>query len=359
MYQLFRNKVLIGVILYLIPFGCSFLIFRLFSFIIEPAHSIENAIYAYCIYIILLLLSFIGGYWVARSGKQRSWWVKFFFALIAIFQFLPVTFLAIIGAFCIYVNAKFGSKYSKFGCTVTAILAAVSAFSLMLLKKKKGNIKTSRNISKAIFVINHLSSGDYFIAAMLAMFRNWRVMIGANLWKIKIFHWFFDAVGIPIERERDREAAQKREEAVEDSKMFLHHNHKAILEIFAQGTRERNPKKGVTGFKKGAFRIACDLEYDVVPVIIIGTDRWRSPWIQDTTTQKGKKQNIFKLAQGFIYQFFKTGINPTIATVVHGNPISSKGKTPEKLCAEVESIMNLMYLHYTTPRKKRRNRRSI
>lgn len=359
MYQLFRNKVLIGVILYLIPFGCSFLIFRLFSFIIEPAHSIENAIYAYCIYIILLLSSFIGGYWVARFGKERSWWVKFFFALIAIFQFLPVTLLAIVGAILIGISSEFGPKHSKFGCIVTSILAAVSSFSLMLFIVEKGNVKTSRNINKAVFVLNHLSSGDYFVAALLPMFRNWRVMIGANLWKWKIFHWFFNAVGIPIERERNIEAAHKREEAVGDSKMFLQYNRKAILEIFAQGTRERDPKKGVVGFKNGAFRIACELEYDVVPITIIGTDRWRSPWLQETATQKGKKHNISKWIILSLYQFFKTGINPTIVTIVHGNPISSIGKTSEQLCLEVENVMNSTYLRYTIPRKRRRNRRSV
>lgn len=304
-------------------------------------------------------MSFLSGYLIARSGRKRSWWMKFTFALIAIFQFLPVVFLAIIGAICIYVNSKLGSKYSKFGCTVTSILAAVSSFSLMLFIVEKGNTKTTRNINESVFVFNHLGSGDYFVAALSAIFRNWRVMIGANLWRIKIFHWFFNAVGIPIERERDKEAAQKREEAIEESKIFLQHNHQAIVEIFAQGTRERNPEKGVTGFKKGAFRVACDLELPIVPVVIIGTDKWRSPWKQDTTTQKGKKQNGLKVFTSLIYQFFKTGINPTIVRVVYGRPISSIGKKPEELCANVERVMNSMYLYYKMPRRKRRKHRKM
>lgn len=354
MYQIIRNKVLIGVILYLIPFSCTFLIFRLFSFLIEPNRSIENAIYAYCVYIVLLLLSFLGSYWVARTGKKRSWWVKFFFALIAIFQFLPVLILALAGAFCIFLDERYGKKYSRFSCTVTSILGAVSAFSLMLFIIEKGNVKTARKIKKGIFAIHHLSSGDYFVASLLSMFRNWRAMIGANLWKIKIFHFFFNAVGIAIERERGIGAARKRQEAVEQSKEFLNCTQQGILEIFPQGTREREPEKGVRDFKPGAFRIACELEIPIVPVVIIGTNRWRTPWIQDTTTQKGKKQNYSRLFIGFIYQFFKTGINPTIVKVIYGNPVSSIGKEPDALCLEVQNIMNSMYLHYTKPKRIKR-----
>ncbi len=356
--MLFKNKALIGVFLYLVPFACSFLIFRFFSWVIQDHNSIENAIYAYCIYIVLTLSSFIGSYLVARSSKKRSWWVKFFFAIIAIFQFLPVLILALIGVASMYLGDKIGPRYSKFGCTITSILAAISSFCLMLFIVEKGNVKTARSIWRAIFAFNHIGSGDYFIAAFIALFRNWRVMIGANLWKIKIFHWFFNAVGVPIERERNQEAAQKREDAISESKTFLQHNKKAIFEVFAQGTRERDPEKnGVTGFKRGAFRIACDLELDVIPITIVGTNKWRPPWVQDITTHKGKKQNYLKLFSGYIYQFFKTGINPTIVTVVYGNPISSIGKTPDQLCAEVQDVINATYLRYTTPKKKKRTRR--
>jgi 1-acyl-sn-glycerol-3-phosphate acyltransferase len=295
---------------------------------------------------------------VARSGKDVNWLVKFFFSIIAIVHFLPVLMLAVIGAGLIYIHGKimvlfFSSveaKYSKFGCTITSILASVSAFSLMLFIVEKGNVKTTRKIRKAVFAVSHLGSGDYFIAAILALFHNWRVMIGANLWKYKIFHWFFNVVGIPIERENG--ANKKRAEALHCGKNFLADNKDSRLIVFPQGTRERNPENGFNDLKTGAFRIAHDLGVPLIPVTIIGTDKWRKPWKQDTTNQKGKKQNIFNLILSYAHQFFKTGINPTIVKVVYGNPVSSVGKTVEELKDEIELVINQTYFAYTEGKKR-------
>jgi len=224
----------------------------------------------------------------------------------------------------------------------------------MLFIVEKGNVKTSRRIGKAVFVVHHLSSGDYFIAGLLAMLHNWRVMIGANLWKFKIFHWFFNAVGIPIEREEN--AQEKRAKAVLASKDFLLNNKQSRLIVFAKGTREREPEKGVYGLKMGAFKIAHELGLPIICVVLIGTDKWRKPWVQDTSNQKGRKQNIFKLFQGYLNQFFTTGISPTIIKIVYCNPISTAGKTLEEVRNEAEILMDRTYKAYTTGRRRDRKK---
>jgi len=358
-----KKAVLVGLFLYIVPNAVSFLIFRFFSWLVNPYHSVENAIYAYCIYIALIITSFIGGFIVARSRKKRSWGLRFFFAIITLIHFLPIIIiLAPLGALIIFLQdriSKWVSKQlgirilnSKIGCVVTSILASVSMFAGQLYIIEKGNVKTARNISKAVMVVHHLSSGDYFVAGILAMFRNWRVMIGENLWKYKIFHWYFNTVGIPIDREAG--GALKRAKAVLQGRNFLLENKKAILIAFSRGTRERNPEKGVYGLKKGAIRIACELEHPIIPVVLVGTNKWRTPSEQDISSHTDKKPEYLKLFWDFLKQFFSTGINPTIAKVIYCNPISTVGKTVEVVIGEVEFVMNQTYLNNT--RKKKRNR---
>ncbi|MDE2030697.1 MAG: 1-acyl-sn-glycerol-3-phosphate acyltransferase [Patescibacteria group bacterium] len=359
---LLRNKISIGIILYLIPLGFNILVFRFASWLIQPAYSVKNGLIAYGIFSLLICISFISGYLVAKRGGVQRWWIKFSFAVIVFIQFLPILLLlAPIGALIIEINnqlSKISSsvKNSKVGCTITSIIAAVSAFSGLLFIVEKGNVKTAKRIGKAVFVATHWGSGDYFVAALLAIFRNWRVMIGANLWKYWIFHWFFNAVGIPIER--DETAVRERVKAIIKAKAFLAKIKKAILIVFIQGTRERHPENGVHDSRIGAFKIACDLGVPVVPIVIFNTNKWRKPGEQDTTSYLNgdKKISNIKILFNILHQFFKTGINPTIVKVVYGNPISTIGKTPEQVKVEVEFVMNKIYFQKKS--KKRQLSRS-
>ena len=362
MRQILKSQIAVGIILYLLPIGLSFLVFRFFSWLIEPKQSIENAVYAYAIFIVLVTISIVAGYEAAKSKRKRSWTSRFFFAIIATLLSLPVLVLALIGLSIVWIQNRLAKskwisekrkeriKNSQFGCFITSVLAGMIAFSNLLFIIEKGNVRIFRNLGKAVVVFNHLSSGDYFLAAIIALFRNWRVMIGSNLWKIKFLHFFFDIVGVPIEREDG--AHRKRVEAMNISKAFLDLNKKALLGVFSQGTRERSPEKGITRLSIGAFVIACDLELYIIPAVIKGTEKWRIPWKQDKTSQKGKKQNYLKLFFALVRQYYKTGINPTIATVAYGNPISTIGKTPEQVMEETRLVMNRMYF-----RRTRRGRR--
>jgi 1-acyl-sn-glycerol-3-phosphate acyltransferase len=366
MRNILKSPLAVGVILYLFPIGLTFLVFRFFSWCIDPIRSIENAAYAYAAFVVLIAISIIGGYNLAKSKKKRSWIVRFFFATIATILSLPVLVLALIGLSIVWVQNKLARskwvsekrkeriKSSQFGCFITSVLAGMLAFSNFLFIIEKGNIRVFRNLGKAVVVFNHLSSGDYFLAAIIALFRNWRVMIGANLWGIKFFHFFFNIVGVPIEREDG--AHRKRVEAMNISKAFLDLNKKALLGVFSQGTREREPEKGITRFSIGAFVIACELEIPIIPAVIKHTERWRAPWVQDKTSQKGRKSNPFKFIVKFAKQYYSTGITPTIATVRYGNPISTVGKTPKEVMEETRFVMNQMYSKRVRRGRRKRNK---
>ncbi len=365
-----RKGILVGFILYVIPIVINFLSFRFFSWLIKPYNSIHNAIIAYAVFIGLITLSFIGGFIVAAIGFERTWWVKFFFAIQATVLSLPILPLALIGLAIIGIQKWFGNisgektkariKNSMFACTITSMLSAMVMFANFLFVVEAGNVRTARNIRQAVFVINHLSSGDYFLAAVLALFRNWRIMIGTNLWKNPFLSWFFDLVGVPINREEGAE--KKRAEAISISKTFLSSNKKGIIGVFSQSTRERVPEEGIRGMKIGAFKIACDLGLKIVPVVLLNTNKWRRPGEQDKSNNKDKKSNFLNKFLSFAKQYYMTGINPTFAKVIYCKPISSKGKTPSELLDETQLLMDKVYRYHMFEKKrikkeKRKNRK--
>lgn len=344
---LIRKRLVEGIVLYAIPLTISWFIFRFISWIIEPQNSIKNAIFAFGVFVFLIIISFAGGAIIAKIGKQRKWWVRLFFAIIALFLLLPVFIvIAPISAFAIYLQSKlakrfFSAKESRFGCTITSIAAAIASFAGLLFVREEGHIKETKTTRTAVIVMNHNGSGDYFTAALVALFRNWRVMVGANLWKYKIFHWFFSVVGIPIYRETDD--YKKRLEAVNTAKNFLRSSQNGILIVFPEGTRNRCPEDGMLPFKKGAFEIACELGVPIVPIVLVGTNNWRKPSKQDTTSYKGVKRNYLKLFFSYFKQFFKTGINPTFVKIIYCKPIPTMDKTVEGVMAEVRFTMGLAY----------------
>jgi len=345
---LFKNKARLAFLGYLVPAFICWLFFRLVAFLIEPQNSIENSLIAYGVYVFLIILSFIGSFMMAISGKSRGWEVRLFFTFISLILFFPIiSIIAPIGALLIYLTSKF--KDPKWGCTITSILGLFAMFAVSLFVKQKGNVKVFRKSKKGIAVFNHKGSADYFIAAFIGLFKNWRIMIGANLWSWRMFHWFFNAVGVPIAREKDR--IEDRVKAVDVSKEFLTSEGETILMVFPEGERNRT-QKPMLQFKNGAFRIACDLGLDIFPVVFIGAEKWRKPGKQNTSTfvkQKGiNLEHLFKQGANLLNRIFKEGINPTIVKIYYLDPISPVGKTYEELREETQKVMTEAYLRYSS-----------
>ncbi len=344
--SLLKSKVRLAFFVYLMPAVICWLIFRLVTFILEPSHSIENSLIAFAVYIALIIGSFIVSYIMAIFELSASWEVRFFFTLISCILFLPIILIiAPIAAACIWVSSKF--KNSKWGCNITSILGLIAMFSVSLFVRQKGNVKAFRNAKKGIVVFNHRSSADYFITGFIGLFRNWRAMIGANLWNWRIFHWFFNAVGVPIAREKEK--ADERAKAVNISKEFLSSKGEAILILYPEGTRNRG--EGVLSFHNGAFRIACDLSVDIYPIVLLRADMWRKPGKQNTSSFVKKKnismRSVFQKGIGLVKRIFQEGINPTIVKMHYLDPISPIGKTFEELKIEVHKKMSDFYSLYS------------
>jgi 1-acyl-sn-glycerol-3-phosphate acyltransferase len=195
-------------------------------------------------------------------------------------------------------------------------------------------------------VVNHKGSGDYFISSALAPFKQWRVMIGANLWNWRVFNWFFNTVGIPIPREH--EAHRGRVEAVKNSKNFLNSSGKTFLIVFPEGTRNRDKTIPLLPFRHGAFAIACELGIPIIPVVVIGAERWRLPGQQNTTSFKRKRNFSFKKLVlnmiSFVKRLFKEGINPTLVGVYYLDPISTIGRNTDEVLRETFTKMEEKYV---------------
>lgn len=340
--SLLKDKVRLTFFVYLMPALICWLIFRLVSFVLQPSYSIENSLIAFGIYIFLIIGSFVVSFIMATFEQSASWEVRFFFTLISCILFLPIILvIAPIFAGAIWVSSQF--KNSKWGCNFTSILGLISMFSISLFVKQKRNVKAFRNAKKAIVVFNHRSSADYFITGFIGLFRNWRVMIGANLWNWRIFHWFFNAVGVPIAREKEK--TNERGKAIDVSKEFLSSKGEAILILYPEGTRNR--EEGILPFYDGAFKIACDLGIDIYPIVLFNAHKWRKPGKQNTASFVKKRginlKSLLRKGWGLVVRVFGEGINPTIINMYYLDPISPIGKTYEELKIEVHKAMSDFY----------------
>ncbi len=319
---------------------------RFIVWILEPKHSLINSIYVYVIVLLLVSLSFIGGYLLARTEKIRKYWVRFTFAILASVLFLPVfVIICPIGALFIWIFYKL--KYPKVVCLIVSIISLTAMTALMIFVTEKGNIDVVKKSKSAVIVMNHRGSADYFLASWIAFSKNWRAMIGKNLFKIWGFKWFFSAVGFPIERENN--ATNKRGTTVQKAKDFLIENRDSFVIIFPEATRNRTNKPSLD-FKYGAFNIACELGLDIILVVASGSEKWRFPSEQDITSYVKKKQNIrsiFNKFKSYLIQFFKQGINPSIIKLIYLDPISTVGKSSKEVMLEVRRKNDEYYLRYS------------
>jgi 1-acyl-sn-glycerol-3-phosphate acyltransferase len=117
----------------------------------------------------------------------------------------------------------------------------------------------------AVYVSNHSSNLDPPIVflALRALFPRVRILYKAELRKIPVLVWVFDAAGfVPVERAnpaQSRPAVDRAAQALADGHSFI---------VFPEGTRSRTGE--LLPFKKGGFVMALKAQVPVVPLTVTG-----------------------------------------------------------------------------------------
>jgi 1-acyl-sn-glycerol-3-phosphate acyltransferase len=117
----------------------------------------------------------------------------------------------------------------------------------------------------AVYACNHSSNVEppAVFLALRSLFPRLRVLYKAELRRLPVLVWVFDAAGfVPVEREnpeQSRPAITRAAAALANGDSFF---------IFPEGTRSRTDD--VLPFKKGGFVMALEAQAPVVPVAVSG-----------------------------------------------------------------------------------------
>jgi 1-acyl-sn-glycerol-3-phosphate acyltransferase len=117
----------------------------------------------------------------------------------------------------------------------------------------------------AVYACNHSSNIEppAVFLALRRLFPRVRVLYKAELRKLPVLVWVFDAAGfVPLQRgnpEQSRPAVDRAARALADGNSFV---------IFPEGTRSRTGE--LLPFKKGGFLMAIKAQAPVVPVAVSG-----------------------------------------------------------------------------------------
>ena len=116
-----------------------------------------------------------------------------------------------------------------------------------------------------VIVYNHNAFLDVPLSAPFVPGGN-KTIAKASFAKVPIFSWFYKRGGIMVDRNKENSRVKSYEAMRSTLKKGIH------MCIYPEGTRNRtgNPLKP---FYDGAFKLAIDAEKDIIPCVIIGTNK--------------------------------------------------------------------------------------
>jgi len=116
-----------------------------------------------------------------------------------------------------------------------------------------------------VFVSNH--SSQYDIVVLQKTIPNRMAMIfKKELAKIPFFGWQL-AMGPYVMIDRENEKALK---SIDEAKVKMQ-KHNISIVVFAEGTRSKTGE--IQPFKRGAFRLATQVGYPIIPTTIVGSNK--------------------------------------------------------------------------------------
>ena len=116
-----------------------------------------------------------------------------------------------------------------------------------------------------VIVYNHNAFLDVPLSAPFVPGGN-KTIAKASFGKVPIFGWFYKRGGIMVDRNKENSRVKSFEEMKTALKKGIH------MCIYPEGTRNRtgNPLKP---FYDGAFKLAIDAKKEIIPCVIVGTNK--------------------------------------------------------------------------------------
>ena len=116
-----------------------------------------------------------------------------------------------------------------------------------------------------VIVYNHNALLDVPLSAPFVPGGN-KTIAKASFGKVPIFGWFYKRGGIMVDRNKENSRVKSFEEMKTALKKGIH------MCIYPEGTRNRtgNPLKP---FYDGAFKLAIDAKKEIIPCVIVGTNK--------------------------------------------------------------------------------------
>ena len=148
-------------------------------------------------------------------------------------------------------------------------LAKVFSTGILFISRIKLKITGLENFSPKgtyVFVSNHSSQFD-IVTLQKAIPNRMSIVFKKELAKIPIFGWqLYLGPYVMIDR-KDVESAIK---SIDEAKQLMNKRSISIV-VYAEGTRSKTGE--IQPFKRGAFRLASQVGFPIVPVTISGSDK--------------------------------------------------------------------------------------
>lgn len=116
-----------------------------------------------------------------------------------------------------------------------------------------------------VIVYNHNALLDVPLSAPFVPGGN-KTIAKASFGKFPIFGWFYKRGGIMVDRDKENSRVKSYEEMRATLKKGIH------MCIYPEGTRNRTGKP-LKPFYDGAFKLAIDAKKEIIPCVIIGTNK--------------------------------------------------------------------------------------
>ncbi len=116
-----------------------------------------------------------------------------------------------------------------------------------------------------VIVYNHNAFLDVPLSAPFVPGGN-KTIAKASFGKFPIFGWFYKRGGIMVDRDKENSRVKSYEEMRATLKKGIH------MCIYPEGTRNRTGKP-LKPFYDGAFKLAIDAKKEIIPCVIIGTNK--------------------------------------------------------------------------------------